>query len=657
MDKTMRKRLATLASAVLLANVFLPTGVVFAEESTPVVPVAQVESQGTENAPVLAAVNQDSEGSQEINSVETDEQENAIEPLVATTEEAQVVQPVESSSDLLDQLAEELPNQEIPAGIISSLGVNVGGATSSTSTLVKYFTIASDDEIPLLMKADGTVDYTATEAQYPDTIGWYLNENTQVVDFWWEKVIFNESWYPLFEKKDSIYREALKVIKPGSPSLAYDLSASLKGDWTSLDSFVKYAEVKNSAAKIIWYFLLKANFDFVYAPVAGEAKIGNQGFLTLQDAIDSANDGDTIVLAKDVELNTVISLSKNLSIDLNGKTVANNVPQWMMTITTPVKLTLKGGKVIAPTANTNFWWFINVLPAGIGSEIIIDGGEYKGNTDDAAFFRFRGNDLDSKTKVELNNLVVETNYRVVASDEWHSIALKVNGGTYTLKTDNDTAGFHLYGSKDALAVFRDVTINSEYRQPVSISNQKAEFYNSTISVEKANPKKWLSSAISVDNNGQVTVDGWTYTSKLFWLYVFNSGGKIVVKWGVVKGETKAIQLDLSLDPSKGEINSEVVVEDAQVEWDVLLNYWNGAGVTKLTIKWGDFQGKLEKGASNKTQIAISGGTFPKDVAEYAVDAKCSIKNADSKYEVKDCPAETKFYGSSNVNYVPVALDG
>ena len=86
MDKTMRKRLSVLASAVLLANVFLPTGVVFAEESTPVVPVAQVESQGTENAPVLAAVNQDSEGSQEINSVETDEQENATESLVATTE-------------------------------------------------------------------------------------------------------------------------------------------------------------------------------------------------------------------------------------------------------------------------------------------------------------------------------------------------------------------------------------------------------------------------------------------------------------------------------------------------------------------------------------------------------------------------------------------
>ena len=41
------------------------------------------------------------------------------------------------------------------------------------------------------------------------------------------------------------------MLKTGVPSLAYDLDASLKGDWTSLDSFVKYAEVKNSAAKII----------------------------------------------------------------------------------------------------------------------------------------------------------------------------------------------------------------------------------------------------------------------------------------------------------------------------------------------------------------------------------------------------------------------
>ena len=56
--------------------------------------------------------------------------------------------------------------------------MNVGG-----STLVKYFTIGSDDEIPLLMKDDVTVDYTGTKLQYSDTTDYYLNTKSQVVDF------------------------------------------------------------------------------------------------------------------------------------------------------------------------------------------------------------------------------------------------------------------------------------------------------------------------------------------------------------------------------------------------------------------------------------------------------------------------------------------
>ena len=85
------------------------------------------------------------------------------------------------------------------------------------------------------------------------------------------------------------------------------------------------------------------------------AKVGDKFYGDLQKAVDAANDGDTIVLTKDINLNTAISLSKNLTIDLNGKTITNNVPQWMMTVSSPVKLTLKGGKVITPTANTDFW--------------------------------------------------------------------------------------------------------------------------------------------------------------------------------------------------------------------------------------------------------------------------------------------------------------
>ena len=53
---------------------------------------------------------------------------------------------------------------------------------------------------------------------------------------------------------------------------------------------------------------------------------------------------------------------------------------------------------------------------------------------------------------------------------------------------------------------------------------------------------------------------------------------------------------------------------------------------------------------------ISGGVFSDDVVKYTVDSKCSIRNADSKYEVKDCPSATNFYTSKN-NAIPVVLEG
>ena len=53
---------------------------------------------------------------------------------------------------------------------------------------------------------------------------------------------------------------------------------------------------------------------------------------------------------------------------------------------------------------------------------------------------------------------------------------------------------------------------------------------------------------------------------------------------------------------------------------------------------------------------MKSGLFSNDVTEYTLNAKCSIKIADSKYEVKDCPQATNFYTSNN-NPIPVVLDG
>ena len=63
------------------------------------------------------------------------------------------------------------------------------------------------------------------------------------------------------------------------------------------------------------------------------------------------------------------------------------------------------------------------------------------------------------------------------------------------------------GASDAEFVFTDVTINSEYRQPISVTRQKAVLKNCNITVEnKSNSHPYLSSAVSVNANGQVMVE-------------------------------------------------------------------------------------------------------------------------------------------------------
>ena len=526
MNNTMTKRLAALAWVMLLANVFLPTGVAFAEEGAPIVP-EQVKSQETEK-------------------VSNEQWENL------DNQESQV--------KVLDQIAEELPNQEIPAEMIVKWGMNVE-ESSTSSTLVKYFTIGSDDEIPLLMKEDWTVDYKATQGQYPDTVQWYLKEKSQVVDFWWEKVIFNKWGYPLFEKKDSIYREALKVIKPGSPSLEYDLDASLKGEWTSLDSFVKYAEVKNSAAKIIWYFLLKANFDFVYAPVAGEARIGNQGFLTLQEAIASASDEDTILLTKD------ISAGKALYTTAVGAHVCTAGSSEQKT-TWPKKVTI------------DFQGHTYNVADAVGS---------CGTESQAAHF-----------------------------EKWSEITLK----NWTLTSNN--AHVHMIIQNYSKLTLENFTLDAAdlERLPVyAISNNFWE--------------------LNVHGDSHINAGEWGIAFDLWYWDDSSYDAGVSVKFasdfvGSVDGDIEYGPANRVKTTPNWEEKALLSIEgNGKFNWTIKASNGNDLKKANITVKW---------------------GLFSNDVALYTVSDKCSIKNADSKYEVKDCPVATNFY-TSNKNPIPVVLDG
>ena len=58
------------------------------------------------------------------------------------------------------------------------------------------------------------------------------------------------------------------------------------------------------------------------------AKIGDMPYATLQGAIDAASDNATIVLQDDVVLDTCITISKTITLDLAGNTISNTEAVW-----------------------------------------------------------------------------------------------------------------------------------------------------------------------------------------------------------------------------------------------------------------------------------------------------------------------------------------
>ena len=573
MNNTMTKSLAALAWVMLFANVFLPTGVAFAEEGAPIVP-DQVKSQETEKVSneqwevsqtqseaALQAETPAQQGGGETFSSDTSVSSQVQQGNQEKKAEAESVQ-----TKALDQIAEGLPNQEIPAELIAKWGVNVE-ESSSSSTLVNYYSVYDDELIPLLMKEDWTVDYKATQGQYPDTVQWYLKEKSQVVDFGWEKVVFNKWGYPLFEKKDSIYRKALK--NPGSiknipSSLSYDLEASLKGEWTPLDSFVKYAEVKNVKNQLVWYFLITPQEygDFVYAPVAGEAKIGNQGFLTLQDAIDSANDGDTIVLTKD------ISAGKALYTTAVGAHVCTAGSSEQKT-TWPKKVTI------------DFQGHTYNVDDAVGS---------CGTESQAAHF-----------------------------EKWSEITLK----NWTLTSNN--AHVHMIIQNYSKLTLENFTLDAADLESLPVYAISDNFWE-----------------LNVHGDSHINAGEWGIAFDLWYWMSANYDGGVSVKFA--SDFVGSVDGDIEYGPADR-------VKTAAPNWEekAMLSIegnWTFGWSIKAS-NWNDLK---------KANIIVKSGLFSNDVTEYTVNAKCSIKNADSKYEVKDCPAATNFY-TSNGNAIPVVLDG
>lgn len=128
-------------------------------------------------------------------------------------------------------------------------------------------------------------------------------------------------------------------------------------------------------------FIPTKNADGTYGVKEGSyvAQVGSKKYETLADAIRLAAKGKTITLLTDVEQNTQLTIDKNITLDLNGKTIKNTQDIWgdnanaILSITNGAKVTITGNGTI--DANENDCYTINVVKG----DLTIENGTFYGN--------------------------------------------------------------------------------------------------------------------------------------------------------------------------------------------------------------------------------------------------------------------------------------
>ena len=109
------------------------------------------------------------------------------------------------------------------------------------------------------------------------------------------------------------------------------------------------------------------------------AQVGSKKYETLADAIRLVAKGKTITLLTDVEQNTQLNINKNITLDLNGKTIKNtqdicgDKANAILSITNGAKVTITGDGTI--DAKENDCYTINVVKG----DLTIENGTFYGN--------------------------------------------------------------------------------------------------------------------------------------------------------------------------------------------------------------------------------------------------------------------------------------
>jgi len=168
------------------------------------------------------------------------------------------------------------------------------------------------------------------------------------------------------------------------------------------------------------------------------AKIGENYYSSLESAFSDAKDGDTITLVADIELSTTIRNTKEITFDLNGKTITgkDKTSKNFSLIDNGGKLTVTGNGKMTLTATIDSDWnrYSAVIANNPGGKLVIENGtfEHLGGTDMAYGIDNLTNGKGTYAETIINGGTIKSVYRGIRQFlngvEAQNI-LTVNGGS------------------------------------------------------------------------------------------------------------------------------------------------------------------------------------------------------------------------------------
>lgn len=288
------------------------------------------------------------------------------------------------------------------------------------------------------------------------------------------------------------------------------------------------------------------------------------------------------VVAQFITKEAIGSAAHNSGFYHDGETVSTNALKLLAAIGVDVNTTVTGGAADDPTSQAAAATMLsNALAVGGNVSIggIVDGdtqvlpwGESNAQYT-AEYCMSEGGALNGGTlkvnESEVFGLVIEAGAASNRSSTVNAIAIEGNSETVVYVGENG-------GCVTLNSV--DVTANGGAGIYAEFAQGGVELNNCTVAQSgiNANHDAWFETAVAAAQGANVVINGGTYTSSKYAVYVFTSGGTVTINDGVFNGVLKANNSDeiiikggmFSVDPSEYVAEGYKAVSDSAGTWTV-----------------------------------------------------------------------------------------